>query len=446
VQIQGSIFLGEEEMKRLVIFTCIGLGVLLGEHAWAGGEGEAESFKDTIQAMQERIKELEDEVRKLKGAQPVAATAAPEGYEERLKKLEDGYGLLNGIKFGGMVYGSYNYNFNNPDSKNNDLRIFDTRANNFTLDLAQLSVSKEEEGGVGFKLLLDYGRTARLIQSDWNGDGSFSNGTANFELQEAYITYTAGIGKGLGLKAGKFVTLLGAEVIESPINYNISRSFMFGLAIPFTHTGMLLSYPLHDMVSLSAGVVNGWDNVIDSNKGKTFLGGLTLTPFDSLTWSFNGTYGPEQPNRGGSKRGVFDTVLTYKPIDHLTFLLNYDYGSESGLLDNGDDAIWQGIAGYINLGGALFNPGWERFSLTQRAEWFSDTDGARTGTPQDLWELTTTLKWMLTDHLHARVEYRHDESNRKVFSQKIFQRGDESITRFLHGQDTLTAELAYLFY
>jgi len=438
-------------MKRLIALLCMGLAMLLSGPAWGdGGEGEAESFKDALRAMQQRIKDLENEVNRLKSTQPqpvAAAPAVPEGWEDRIRKLEAGYSLLNGIKFGGMIYGSYNYNLNNPDSKNNTLDLFDTRANNFTLDLAQLSVSKEEEGGVGFKILLDYGHTAALIQSDWTGDGTFSNGTSNFALQEAYITYTAGIGKGLGLKAGKFVTLLGAEVIESPFNYNISRSFLFGYAIPFTNTGALLSYPIIDKVGLTAGIVNGWDNVIDSNKGKTFMGGLTLTPLDWLTWAFNGVYGPEQPNTNSSDRGVFDTVLTVKPMDNLALVLNYDYGSETNILPNDKLAVWQGIAGYINLGGALFHPDWDRFSFTQRAEWFSDTNGVRTGTPQDLWELTSTFKWMLTEHLHARFEYRHDESSKKVFSQKITPIGpDETFTRFLRGQDIFIAELAYLFY
>jgi hypothetical protein len=434
-------------MRKL--FFCLSLFAFSGGQVQAGG-GDDAFFKDTIRAMQERIQQLEEEVRQLKAQQPVpaAAPAADLGpIEQRLKTLEEGVSLLKGLEVGGMVYGSYNYNFNNPDSKDNSLRIFDTRANNFTLDLAQLALSKQEEGGVGFMLKLDYGRTARLIQSDWNGDGTFSNGTNNFALQEAYLTYTAPLGKGLGIKAGKFVTLLGAEVIESPRNYNISRSFLFGFAIPFTHTGLLLSYPLHDLVSLTAGVVNGWDNVLDANKGKTFLGSLALTPMQSLTWTFNGTFGPEQADRGGSKRGVFDTVLTYKPIDHLDFVLNYDYGSETGLLDGDRTAEWYGVAGIISIGGALFNPAWDAFSLAQRAEWFADRDGTRTGTRQDLWELTTTLKWALTDRLHVRLEYRHDESNRKVFSQdRLRTTPDGPLFRFLRGQDTIATELSYNFY
>jgi hypothetical protein len=48
------------------------------------------------------------------------------------------------------------------------------------------------------------------------------------------------------VKGGKFVTLLGYEVIEAPNNLNFSRSFLFSLAIPLTHVGALVTYPVFD--------------------------------------------------------------------------------------------------------------------------------------------------------------------------------------------------------
>ena len=43
-----------------------------------------------------------------------------------------------------------------------------------------------------------------------------------FDIQEAYISGRIPIGNGPVLKLGKFVTLLGYEVIESPLNLNDS--------------------------------------------------------------------------------------------------------------------------------------------------------------------------------------------------------------------------------
>ena len=63
------------------------------------------------------------------------------------------------------------------------------------------------------------------------------------------------MGGGVTLKAGKFATLLGYEVIESPSNLNVSRGYLFTLAIPLTHTGGLASYTFTDGFNMTAGVV-----------------------------------------------------------------------------------------------------------------------------------------------------------------------------------------------
>ncbi len=55
-----------------------------------------------------------------------------------------------------------------------------------------------------------------------NDQFAFRN-TEKFDLLEAYGSYMLPIGSGLTIKAGKFVTLLGYEVVESPNNLNFSR-------------------------------------------------------------------------------------------------------------------------------------------------------------------------------------------------------------------------------
>ena len=438
-------------MRRGIIWGCIGLAVLWSIPAWAGGDG-GEALEDSLRTLNQRIKELEDEVAQLKQKpEPVAAAPAAaeccDPMDKRLTVVEEGLSLLKGLEFGGLIYSSYTYNFNEPDSRNNSLRIFDTRHNNFSFDMFQLQIAKKSDEGIGFATVLDFGQTAPGLSSDWNGDGELSNSeeTNNFEVQEAYLTYNIPLFNGIQMKAGKFVTLIGAEVLEAPYNHNVSRSYMFGLAIPFTHTGILFSHQFTDQIGLTAGLVNGYDNVVDNNDGKSFLGQLALEPFDGLSWSFNGIVGPEQTDTGEATRGLFDTVLTYSPMENLEFNLNYDYAKEGRAALDGGDATWQGLAGIVSIGGAMFDPGWEPFSLAVRGEWFSDQDGARTGTAQDLWEVTTTAKWQLTQYVQLRLEYRHDGSSDRVFEQDTRRIGDDLVPRFQRGQDSLAAEVAYLF-
>lgn len=416
-------------MKRILGVSVLGLTLALAGSATA--RADSSETAAMLQKMQQRIDELEAKVQELEApAEAAGGTASVADLTSRVESLEGGLmDGLNGFQFGGLVYGSYNHNFNNPDGRGNNLRIFDVNHNNFTMDLLQLEVSKETESGVGFYSVLDYGKTAGLIQSDWGGDLAH-----NFEVQQAYMTYNFGIGNGVEMKFGKFATLLGGEVIESPYNPNVSRSFMFGYAIPFTHTGVLFSTALTDMLSLSAGVVNGWDNVVDNNDSKTFLGSLGLEVGD-LAWTFNGVFGAENDDSGSSKTGVFDTVLTYTPMDNVDLLVNFDYGTASEVLDSGDDADWTGLSGIVTLGGAMLDAGLEDWSFALRGEWFSDQDGYRTGDAQDLWEVTGTLKWQMTENLQARLEFRHDQSTDNVFEDGGKMKDD---------QDSMILEFAYL--
>ena len=424
-------------MKRFI--SVVALGVALGVAGGVNASGEEPNAPDTpeiqemLQKMQQRIDELEGEVNRMKGGSAESGEGGEGGagvmdLTGRVEALESDVLGLNGFQFGGLMYGSYNYNFNSPDSGSNELRIFDQNHNDFTMDLLQLEVSKETESGIGFHTVLDYGKTAGLIQSDWGGDLAH-----NFEIQQAYMTYKFGIGNGVDMKFGKFATLLGGEVIESPYNPNVSRSFMFGYAIPFTHTGVLFSTALTDMFSLTAGVVNGWDSVTDNNNGKTFLGSLGLEVGD-LAWTFNGVFGAEDDDSGSSKTGVFDTVLTYSPMDNVDLLANFDYGTASEQVD-GEDADWLGLSGIVTLGGGLMGEGLADWSFALRGEWFSDPDGYRTGIEQDLREVTGTFKWQMTENMQARLEFRHDWSNKDVFNDG---------SSYTDDQDSMILEFAYL--
>src|SRR5882672_5865204 len=321
--------------KIVLSAVLLGIGTLaLGARAYAEGG----------LTLEERVQRLER-----RGEMPPPAVAPDtSGLQSRLDALEAAIKKNPfGLTIGGMIVGSYLYDLNDPKAGNKGtvgLRAFDKDHNTFSLDLFQLQVSRAPgENGVGFVTKVNFGKTAERMASDWDGDGTVGNVAEeqnSIELEEAYITYNFPGLPDLQLKGGKFVTLLGAEVIESPLNPNISRSLAFGFAIPFTHTGMLLSYAFTPEIKLTGGVVNGWDNVIDSNDGKSFLGSLSYAPIEQVSLALNGIYGAEQPNHGGSKRGVGDFVATIKPVDNLALILNYDYGSETDLGPPGADGFF----------------------------------------------------------------------------------------------------------
>lgn len=346
--------------------------------------------------------------------------------QQKLEKLYPELSIFKCIDIAGYLDFTYEYNFNESASGNNSFRVFDTEANSFAVRMVQLMLDRQTQNpdDVGFRIRLDFGKDAKVI-TPYGFDAS------NFDLEEAFLTYKAPIGKGMDITLGKFATLHGAEVIEAKDDFNISRGLLFGYAIPFTHTGILFGYPFTDTVSAKLGAVNGWDNVSDNNNSKSVHGMISLAPNPKLSFTVGGTYGPEQYHNNHDHRGLVDAVGTYKPTDKLTLIANYDYGSEEHIAPDGGNATWQGTAGYINY--ALT----QNFSITGRVEWFSDQDGIRTGIGQDLAEGTITGEYKINDHLKVRLEYRHDHSNQAVF--------EDNEGGFKKDQDTIAFQTLVIF-
>ena len=367
-------------------------------------------------------------------------------------KIEEGKGSLQnalGINISGFLDTSYTWSSNRPKSGfDRDIsgRYFDQDHNDIVFNNFNLTLEKpEKDWGVGFKLVADFGRTGELLReatfygvSKFKGAGN--GGEPSAELREAFITFTIPIGEGLQIKGGKFVTLQGTEIIPAPgaYNDNISRSFMFNFAIPFTHTGMLLTYPVHKILSVSAGPVTGWDNPHDNNGQPSLLAGINFTPADVFALASSIVYGPEQARNSGNKRFTWSNVATIKPMDALTLFLEYTYGHEEEVTASLRDATWQGVA-------AIASYNWtDRFNTALRGEIFSDRDGARLGgdipgthANVTVGELTLTGAYKFTKMFLGRVELRQDWSDRKVF-QKRNTGSDKS-------QTTLALQAIYTF-
>jgi Putative beta-barrel porin-2, OmpL-like. bbp2 len=362
-----------------------------------------------------------------------AASADEPTLRERVDKLEKEVKdtLASKLPFDthALLAVDYIYNFNSPKDRTNTFRVFDTDSNSASVNEASLFLSRQrEDESLGFVLNVDY------------GDVSIASGSSDVVVREAYLTYKLPFVEGVTLKAGRFVTLLGYEILKTWDNFNpsISRSILFGYAIPFEHVGGLINIPIGDMISIDAGVVNGWDNGTDNNDGKTFLGGVGINPIDMLSMYFAGTYGPEQDGNGHSKRGALTAVFTVKATDALTFVTEADYANETDLVGPNmqDSALWYGVAGYV-----IFKAT-DDLSFAFRAEGFDDSDGVRLNSPQapngsTTWEVTPTVAYQLTNGLLWRAEYRHDESDKHIFNT--------SSDNFVRGQDTIATELIYAF-
>jgi len=312
------------------------------------------------------------------------------------------------IKYKFYLQGSSLVNTNHPADNYNDFRLFDSKSNCITLDIAELLIQQNalRESPLGFKLRFIAGEYARYT----NSKGLCENSDSQFDLIDANVSWILpGNGK-LKLTAGKMGTFVGAEYAEAVENPNYSRSFLFNYAQPTSHTGFSLSYEFGPRFNAAAYYVNGWDNFSDGNNAKTIGLNLNFIPAENLSTSFNFLSGPEQDRNNYDNRFLFDWVGIYSPCKKLSFILNYDYGEEQNILPGGKKAIWSGFSGAAKYDFT------EKFSLGFRAEQFNDPQGYRTGVPQTLREFTITPGFKINDNLSVKPEYRYDCSDKKSFN------------------------------
>jgi hypothetical protein len=250
---------------------------------------------------------------------------------------------------------------------------------------------------------------------------------------------------------GKFVTPMGAEVIESKDNWNYSRGLLFTYAIPFYHFGARAKYTFNDKYNVTGFVVNGWNNVVDNNSGKTYGFSFVGNPTKKVSYTINYLAGPEMlPSATPGVdtedfwRQMWDAVVTYNPTAKLSLMANFDYGRGDRTTTDltVSPAYWTGGAGYA------------KYALTAndyvaaRYEYFEDHDGLMTaglattgpGIPRlHFHEVTGTYQHTLATHLLARFEYRRDMSQFPVYEISTF-----SPLGVKH-QDTVSLGLIFLF-
>jgi hypothetical protein len=293
-------------------------------------------------------------------------------------------------------------------------RVFDIKSDGFALQQAAVMFAFQPKDGFGAVLNITAGNDANLIASY----GAITGGKDKFDVTQAFVQYATGA---LTVMAGKFVTLSGAEVINSPTNPNFSRSILFGYAIPFTHTGLRTTYAASDSVNLMIGINNGWDALKTANSGKTVEVGGTYTPSKAFVFAASGYFGNQRI--GGlvgsgpeGKRSLIDLVATWNVSDSLSIVLNYDWAKQMDVTDGVAvpfDAKWSGLAAYANY---TINDQWK---VSLRAEYLDDADGYRTGVAQKWKEVTATLAYLPTKTWELRLEGRADTSSVDSFVKNL---------------------------
>jgi len=367
-----------------------------------------------------------------------------------------------GVKLSGYVDAGYSYNFtgasNGTDTVSGRFGSDTAGKGDFNLYAVKIALEKaltsENKAQAGFRADVMIGEDATYLSNRTAVQGGINddqNSNALF-LEQAYVSIRAPVGNGWDFKVGKFVSILGYEVIERPANMNITYGLLWQ-QFPLFYTGVLSSYKFDEYLDGKLGVVNGSNT--DNNTttggasdGCAVLAALNVTaPGGNANWSNNFQYSSNSENdtsvsttsntgfiagnnnsTGGAYTFIYDSWGNWSPKfanDKLLLAFDATIGTSNAGNSGGENTTWCGAAAYAKY---QFN---DWFSLSSRGEYLHGNNYEKIGNSMDynlstgvdpnnqsgmdLWEYTITAGFNVIDNLLIRAEYRLDWGNNSVY-------------------------------
>lgn len=355
------------------------------------------------------------------------------------------------VAVGGYLEAYYGYNFNRPSNGLTNYRAFDNRNATITLANAVLSVDASAQGFYG-RIALQSGSTGETYYGAEparpGADGAAVGGPEVFKhVQEAYAGFE--LTPAISAEAGLYLSPIGPEAMAIKDTWLWSRSNLF-YGLPFYHTGARIKLRPSEKVTLRAGVLNGWNSVVDNNDtpSVSVKATLELSPRVTLDAHYLGGIerDPGAPE-GPAWRNLFDTYLTWRAHDRVELIVNSDAGMEPNRF---------GLAGWA--AGALYGRVRiiDRLFVAARGDVVFEKragNGALVSAP-----MLFPTRWLTSQAVavdfrpvpfaSVRLEYRHDAAASALFfSGNVSGNGTESapFVANARAQNTLTLGMTAWF-
>ncbi len=342
---------------------------------------------------------------------------------------------LSNTTISGYVSTSMNWQFspsqgNIANSPAGNIPFQNGKANGFNLDVVKLSISKPEddsEWAAGYQVDLLFGPDA----VGYNTAVSSTDGSQNpsdFGIQQAYVALRTPVGNGIDWKVGVFNTVVGYEAMDAGSNPNYTRSWGWAIE-PTEHTGVLASYAVNDMLSLSAGVANSLTSGINTQGNfaanhvwhKTVMGSATFTAPSNWGWAAGSTFyagmvyglsSTASTAQGVNQVNYYAGATLNSPWKNVTFGAAFDYAQNLAVptqISNNYPVPASAHANSYVFG--LYNTikATDKLSFNSRAE-YGEIDGIynnEVGSDGTI-SLTESVEYDLWANVITRLEFRYD--------------------------------------
>jgi hypothetical protein len=402
-------------MRDALSAVCILLFAFAANADQSSGTSDAEfvEMRALVVQLQQQVSAHTEQI----DAQRIVIQEAQKREASREARLEPD-SFFSSIEVGGWVATSWWYNFNDPrgdalananQGSDGTFYPFHPDSNSFQVDQVWFEIEKPvtRESRAGFRLDMAHGLTAAQLGGPSARAGGDS--ASSFNLYQAYVQYLVPFGD-VKLRAGKFATLLGAEVAQTVYNWNVTRGNVYNLLQPITHYGAIFDGAVGNF-SWSIGGVNNGDccgTSPDNNNEKSLLVGAsygidTFSVGTSLQWGVAGA-------ADSHPTGTFDLLASWDPNERFSTWLNFDYkwaprnSTFAGASPDGWGlALASRVAITETVGFAVRGE-----VLHDDDQLFGISDAGGAGTETDIWGVTGTLDWTVYENLVAKAEVRYD--------------------------------------
>jgi hypothetical protein len=265
------------------------------------------------------------------------------------------------IKFGGFVDGYYAYDFNRPESFDRSFTTQPARANEFNVNLAYVEAALGGDRLRG-RLALQAGTSVQSNYAAEPTNGSVSGPSLARNIQEAFVGYQ--LTPTVWIDAGIFYSDVGMESWISRDNPTYTRSLVADYS-PYYSSGAKATWQATPRLAARLDVVNGWQNISETNTDKGVGARLDYALTPTATLSYYNFIG----NESGSRLRVFNGVGTKASLtERVQVLGQFDVGSQQRG-DGGDSSsTWYG---FTFVGRVQVTPA---VALAGRVERFDDED------------------------------------------------------------------------
>jgi hypothetical protein len=292
----------------------------------------------------------------------------------------------------------------------------------FSLNAVDIAIDKPEDESpwaAGYHVEMMFGPD--------NPVGGYSN---YGNLRQGFLRLRMPVGNGIDWQVGVWDTIVGYESNSDPLNPNYTRSYGYTIE-PTTHTGILATYKINDMVTVQAGIADG-SNVAGGPAGfngtsaiesqKAYMGDLQFTAPDSAGFMKGATLtvaAIDSAGQGGDpgSTSFYAGATIPTPASALKVGGCFDYldihnGNVVG--NSGNDSVWN-IALYSTFQAT------DKLSFNLRAEYLdaqslsaADANNIFTGSSASTYgkntaeEFTATVQYNLWANVISRAEFRWD--------------------------------------